>query len=143
MRRAIDSFLHLLADNLIDITWHPIRVDKNHPENEILQMNAVNVSFVISDFRVQVSQVYTSIDVVNDSELTAIDQATEIATLLQASGVSPLMDYSGVTATPPTLPVRVGSKNIFWNPNALRFRPIGTNDAYYRSNCTLVLNLNL
>lgn len=141
MRNATDSFLHLIADNLPALKVHPLRTDHAHPENETLQMNAVNIEFTIADLRVQVSQVYASIDVINDDELVARDWALQIAQLLQQGGIAPEMDYSGLAATPPTAAVPTGA-NIFWNPNAVRFRPVNSGDSYFRFNCTLVLNFN-
>ena len=141
MIQAQDTFLHIIADNLPSLTVHPLRIDHAHPENESLQMNAVNIEFTIADLRVQVSQVYTLIDVINDDEQTARTQALQIAQLLQQGGVAPEMDYSGLAATPPTPAVPTG-RNIFWNPNAVRFRPVNSGDSYFRFNCTLVLNFN-
>ena len=135
MIQAQDTFLHVIADNLPSLTVHPLRTDPAHPENETLQVDAVNVEFTIADLRVQVSQVYASIDVVNESEQTARDQALQIAQLLQQGGVAPEQDYS---TTPPT----PTGRNIFWNPNAVRFRPVNSGDTYFRFNCTLVLNFN-
>jgi hypothetical protein len=137
MRNCRDTFLHFLADHsyLTGITVHNIRRDSNVPDAAFIQDNAVNVQFVNSDFGSlgHNSRQLVSIDVVHDDELTCLDWASKVASVLQTAGYTPKLDYS---VTPPA---SLGT-NIRWNPDLVRFRPITTGDSYSRMTCLLSLN---
>lgn len=117
MRATRDSFLHFMADNLPSRTVHPVRREVDRPDSDKLQMNAINVKFLNSDFTVHGADQLVVIDVIYDDELTALDVAREIWTILSSSSYTPKLDY-----TDPSNPVDTGYW-IFWDTEA-KFRPI-------------------
>lgn len=121
-----DSFLHFLADNLqpiivnglqVSIPVHNVRRDLNTPGNDQLQMEAVNVKFLNTDYSMEVSNLTVSIDVLYSDELQAAGVQDALFTLLKQAAYTPKLDY-----TNPANPVDVGY-TVFWEP-AIKFKPI-------------------
>jgi hypothetical protein len=132
VRNTRDSFLHLLKDNLsASIPVHNVRFDKNNPNSAVLQTNAVNVTFLITDYEVQVSSLMLKIDIVHEDELIAVDWAKAVSDILLSAAYTHKMDYSSGT------PVDTGV-DIFWNPY-IKFRPI-YDDYSYRLNALITLH---
>lgn len=142
MQDCRDTFLSYLAANLPGITIHPIRQDPDHPENQVIQMNSVNVEFLNSSFSVFVSKQYVAIDVAMDLERDALATATAVAALLQTNASIPKNHYTVDQATHETVVTPVGT-SIWWNPNAVNFKDIQTDGAYFRFNCLLTLQHHL
>lgn len=140
MQDCRDTFLQYLADNLQGVTVHPVRQDPSHPEDSLVQMNALNVQYLNSYFSVIVSRQYVALDVCADDERTALRYAASVATLLQLSASIPKFHYEpdnfapdGVTATPT-------NGFLYWNPNAVNFKTVETGGTCVRLNCLLVLS---
>lgn len=134
MRASHDTFLHLLADNLDpSIPVHPVRVDPTNPGAGELQMNAVNVQFLTMDFDIHVGLLAVSIDVVNDSQLTAMDVTKSVWNILSAKFFTQKMDYSSGSPVPV-----VPQTNLYWK-TGIKFRPV-KNDFYYHYTCLLALH---
>ena len=129
IRAARDTFLRYLADNLPQLTIHNIRVDKDDPKLNEIMLNAVNVTFHNSDFvgPSELSQTLVTVDVINDDELVAIDQAEQISQLLFTAAFAPLMDY-----TVPASPVQIGNERLFWDLS-LRFKPVHAENFFHLS----------
>lgn len=129
VRACRDTFLHYLADNLPTLKIHNLRVDKSDPKLNEIMLNAVNVSFHNSDFSgpSQLSETILTIDVINDNELIALDQAEQISQLLFKAAYAPLMDY-----TVPASPVQISNERLFWNL-ALRFKPVHAENFFHLS----------
>ena len=129
MRNCRDSFLHYLADNLPSFTVHNIRVDKTDPKLNQIMLNAINVTFHNTDIMgpSQLSQQLVTIDVINDYELKAIDQAEQIANLLFKNATSSLLDF-----TDPVTPVLIPGGQIFWNL-VLNFKMVHSENFYHMS----------
>ena len=129
MRACRDTFLHYLSDNLPSLTIHNLRVDKDDPKLNEIMLNAINVTFHNSDFGgpSDLSQQLVTVDVINDYELDAIDQAEQISQLLFKAAYAPLMDYSD-----PATPVQIGNERVFWNL-AMKFRPVHADNFFHVS----------
>lgn len=109
VRDARDTFLHVLADNLVGIKVHPLRKSAIKEEG-IPQVNAVNVCFHDFDNSPnRESVVMVSIDIIYDDELTAGDIADQVARLLHTAAFTPKLNYSD-----PDNPVTTGT-NISWD----------------------------
>jgi len=127
-----DTFLHFLADNLAGITIHPIRFEKDVPDTSTLQVNAVNVNFLHPRLDVHVSSQLVSIDILHESELTAVDWAEQLARLMQKAAKTPKLNY-----TVPLSPVATGT-DIYWDTE-VRFRPVVA-DYYFHLSATVLLH---
>jgi hypothetical protein len=129
MRAARDTFLHYLADNLPSLTFHNLRVDKTDPKLNEIMLNAVNVTFHNSDLvgPSDLSNTLVTVDVINDSELAAVDQVEQISQLLFTAAYAPLMDY-----TNPSAPVQIGSERLFW-ALTMRFKPVHADNFFHLS----------
>lgn len=129
MRNTRDSFLHYLADNLPSFVIHNIRVDKTDPKLNQIMLNAINVTFHNTDILgpSQLSQYLVTIDVINDYELTALDQAEQVANLLFKNATSSLLDF-----TNPAAPVLLPGGQIFWNL-VLNFKTVHSENFYHMS----------
>jgi hypothetical protein len=131
MREARDSFLKFLADNLVGIPLHPIRVEPNDPSSSALQVNALNVQFLDLSMGVHMSTQQVVLDILHDSENTAVEWAADVWDLLSAAFYTPQLDYSN-----PSSPVSVGN-NVMWEPN-FRFRSV-INGYYFHYSALLNL----
>jgi hypothetical protein len=129
MRNCRDSFLHYIADNLPSFTVHNIRVDKSDPKLNQIMLNAINITFHNTDIMgpSMLSQCLVTVDVINDYELTALDEAEQVANLLFKNATSSLMDF-----TDPTAPVIVPGGQIFWNL-AMPFKTVHSDNFYHMS----------
>ena len=129
MRAARDTFLHYLKDNLPSLTFNNLRVDKQNPKLNEIMVNAVNVAFHNSDFSgpSELSSLLATVDVINDNELTALDQAEQIANLLFKAAYAPLLDY-----IVPSSPVQISNERLFWNLT-LRFKPVHSENFFHMS----------
>lgn len=134
------TFLHFLADNLPDLeVWNVRRQSEltggtaSAAQSQI-KMNAVNVTFTNMNPRTKVANVTARIEVVYDDELNAVSALEQVSTILQASGMTALNDY---TSTPPT----ATGRSIFWSVNSLDFRPVADQLAY-RQGSSLVIYFN-
>jgi hypothetical protein len=129
MRAAKDTFLHYLADNLPLLTYNNLRVDKQNPKLNEIMLNAVNITFHNMDFSgpSDLSALLVTVDVVNDSELIAGDQAEQISHLLFTAAFAPLMDY-----TIPSAPVQISNERLFWMLS-LRFKPVHSENFFHLS----------
>ena len=136
MRQIRDTFLHLLADNLVGITVHNLRRDPNYPDSDNIKGNAVNVQFTNANYDNRESTLVAHVDIVHESELTATDWMQSVWAILGNNLMAPLLDYS-VT---PTSPTDTG-QNIYWT-QPVKFRPIA-DDFYFRYSCTLTLSTHL
>lgn len=135
MRQTLDTFLHLLADNLSGIPVRALRRDPSDPNAGLIQTNAVNVKVVNTSYDWHIGVLQVSLDVVNDSELTALDWTQQVWNLLKSAFFTPQYDYSPVDSGGQPQPT---GNNIFWNTSA-KFRPV--HNEYY-SHFTCVLNLH-
>jgi hypothetical protein len=131
MRATIDTFLHLLNDNLTGLTVHPIRKDVNQPGTSELQDDAVNVAFETMDFSNAVGILQVSIDVINSDSLSCMAAVQQVWHLLIAACMTPKFDYSSGA------PVALGT-NIYWKRD-IKFRQIKS-DFYTHYNCLLTLH---
>lgn len=136
MRALRDTFLHYLSDNLSSLTVHNIRVDKDDPKLNEIMLNAINVTFHNMDFSGPgaLSQCIATIDVVNDTELSATDQAEQVSQLLFTAAYAPLMDY-----TTPASPVQISNERLFWRLS-LSFKPVHSENFFHLS---ALLHLNV
>lgn len=131
MTSVRDTFLHLLADNLVSpVTVHHVRQDPDTPANQRLQTNAVNVQFLNDNLHMVVSDLRVAIDVIHEDERTAIDWTKQVWTILGAALYTPIFDYSSGT------PVATG-QNLSWN-QPVGFRPV-FDELYTRRGCVLTL----
>jgi hypothetical protein len=121
-----------LSDNLVGVSVHALRYDKNKPELSVFQQNALNVSFLDMDFDTQPSSIMASLDLIFDKELDAVDAAQTVMTLLNSAATTPKLDY-----TNPASPVPVNGW-IYWSTN-VRFRHVVADD-YSHFNATITLN---
>lgn len=138
MRQARDTFLHFLSDNLAAGTVvHNLRLDPNYQDAWLLQMNAVNVQFLTDSPRARMSDLTVTVDVIADSELDAVTMATNVFLLLSQSGTTPILDYTNQSLPP----VSLGS-NLFWDTEAVRFRPV-YGETYFRHSALLTLSYHL
>lgn len=138
MRQARDTFLKFLSDNLpSSIQLHNLRRDTNFPSSNQLQMNALNIQFLSDSPRVLQSGLTVTVDAIADQELDAIDMATTAFTLLSQSGMTPLLDYTDHTHAPVPL-----SSNLFWDTEAIKFRPV-YGDTYFRHSALIALSYHL
>jgi len=133
MRAARDSFLRFLADSLTGITVHNLRRDPNVRDSENIKANAVNVQFIGDDLSVHVRDLTVAIDVVHESELSAISMTEQVWSILSPAGYISLSDY-----TTPTSPQATGYK-LFWNPEEVRFSRVYS-DMTFRYTCLLTLS---
>lgn len=135
---ARDTFLHFLADNLpITIPVHPVRRDASNPSGDLLQTNAVNVTYVSVDPSVQISIQRVVVDVLNDDENTCSDWLDTVFALLSSAYYTPLLDY-----TNPTSPVPTG-QNVYWDSGTgkIAFKRIPSEE-YVHYSCTLALKFH-
>lgn len=133
-RACRETFLHYLADNLPDITFHYIHYEKDNEAANQLQSNAVNITFhdAKANGAGDVSEQLVTLDIVNDSEIDAIDQEEQIITLLQKACITPLMDYSGVSSDPPTAAAALGSEKLYWDTQ-VSFQTVAAPSYFHRS----------
>lgn len=128
MRDTHDTFLHFLADNLVGVPVHAMRLDVNRPgAGEVLD-TAVNVTFMTMDFSVHIGFMQVSIDVINPDQLVAMGWTQSVYRLLSASFMTPKLDYT-VPATPVAV---VPATNIFWKA-AIKFKPVKSEFYYHYS----------
>jgi hypothetical protein len=129
IRATRDTFLHYLADNLTSLTFNNMRVDKQNPKLNSMMLNAINIAFHNVDFSgpSDLSQTLVTVDVANDTELVAIDQAEQVSQLLFKAAFAPLMDY-----TVPSAPVQISNERVFWNL-AMRFKPVHSENFFQMS----------
>lgn len=135
---ARDTFLHFLADNLQPaISVHPLRRDPSNPSGDVLQTNAVNVTYMGLDPSVQVSIQRVIIDVLNDDENTCSDWLDTVFALLSAAYYTPLYDY-----TDPLNPALTG-QNVFWDSGVgkIAFKRIPS-EQYTHYSCTIALKFH-
>lgn len=133
MRSARDTFLHYLSDNLPGLTINFVHRDATNPNNSKPQINAVNVLFFTDLLSPHVSRMQSSIDVLYNDELQAVDAAQQVVALLQAAAMTPELDY-----TNPASPVATGT-NIYWNPFTITFKTVSS-DVYFHYSCTLAIS---
>lgn len=133
-RNVRDTFTHFLADNL-SYKVHQLRFDKNDPNANLPQVNAVNVTFHNTDLDVsQPSSQIVTIDILADYEIGdpsinavgALDMAEKVYDLLTASAMISLQDYSSGTPQP------VGNTKIFWN-TTVKFRQVAADNYFHLS----------
>jgi hypothetical protein len=136
MRQARDTFLRYLADNLPGVEVRNVRRDKNSLESSRIRTGAVNVQFIGDASRVNDSNLFTTIDVVADDELDAVNMMQTVSSVLNQGGMIPLLDYTDTSN-----PVRVGTSQLFWNPNQVSFKPVYS-DLYSRFSCFMMLTFH-
>lgn len=136
-----DSFLHFLADNITSITVNgsvvPITIknnrrDINDPKSEQIQIDAINIKFLNTDYAVEVSNQTVSIDVVYTDELQCAAVTEALFNLLKQAAYTPKLDYTNTTN-----PVDVGY-TVFWEP-AIKFKPIHS-EFYTHLHSRFILN---
>lgn len=130
-----DTFTHFLADNLTGINVHQCRRDINNPNQDDLEMNTVNLSFINTDFDRHINVQHVVIDIIHDDERTAFDWTQQVWTLLSKAFMTPVFDY-----TNPSSPVQQNS-NIFWTTSA-KFRPVKGIGFYYHFTCFMKLSFS-
>lgn len=135
-RDVRDTFIRFLADNLVDgssiaIPINVIRNDPNDAGAANIKTNAVNIKFLnLAADSVASQQVV--IDVINDSENTAVDWMEAIWSLLRSAFYTTLFTYAN-----PLVPVAQKS-NIMWDQKAVKFHPVvSANYSHY--SCVLPL----
>lgn len=128
MLSARDSFLHFVHDNLVGVVVRNLRRD---PDDASLSQLAigVNIQFIGDDSEVAVSGLLTNIDVIDEKERDCITTVEKLSALLRLGGYTQLVDYT--TLSP-------AGGNVFWDVNAIRFRPV-SDDLFFRYSCTLRL----
>ena len=132
MRQTRDSFLRFLSDNLPGTKIHAVRRSTTEVDGDKLEMNAVNVKFLASDFSIHISDQLVVIDVVHEDELSAVDLYTQLWQILNKRAYIQKYDY-----TDPQNPVAVDNVVVYWEPT-VRFIPI-FNPAYSHWHCTIHL----
>jgi len=90
-----DTFLHFLADNLVDIAFHYVRRDSNDPSGELLLRNAVNVEFLGAELNNDLSKWQVAVDIVADDEETAVTMLDEVWKLLKSAFYTPILNGTG------------------------------------------------
>lgn len=139
MRELRDTFLKFLEGHdyltALTIPVHNVRRDPNFMNAELLQLNAVNIQFLTTRFAASgyESRQLTSIDVVHEDELTALDWTSAVAKALQTAGYVPKLDYS---TDPPT----ATGKLLYWNPKSIDFRPVSTDSTHVRFSALLSIS---
>src|SRR5579859_3463203 len=129
MREVLDSFIHLLADNLpAGITVHVLRDDPNDANASRLQENSVNISFL--NFTLGAGQYLSSvqavIDVVNVDGNIAVDWVDAVWQIMKAAFFSPIYDYSTPSAP------EAGTRNMLWDPKRIAFKKVSSSSyAHY------------
>ncbi len=131
MQEVRDTFLHLLADNLPDIPIHPIRLDPRNPSLNIMADNSINVEFLNLSFG-HVGKQQVCLDVVHDTEETAIAWMSSLWTLLGSAFYTRLLSY-----TNPDNPADLGS-NVMWDMDSIKFVKVQS-DSYTHFACTMLL----
>jgi hypothetical protein len=133
-----DSFLHLIADNL-DVPVHVIRDDPTDRAAGVLRTNAVNLSFL--DVRLGngmvLSNVGAVIDVIHESQNTAIEWIESVWQILGAAFYAPILDYDEDPSDP-----SLTGKNMTWDASAVSFKRV-VNSAYTHYSCVLYLRFPL
>lgn len=130
-RDVRDTFLRFLHDNLTDIPVVAIREDPNDPSASVLKPNAVNIQFLrLSADTVATQQV--AIDIIHDTENTAVDWMESVWTLLRSAFYTPLYNYST-----PSAPVAQHT-NVMWDRTSVKFRPVVSTN-FVRYTCVLPL----
>jgi len=126
IRNTRDTFLHFIADN--GITTHAVRFDSAKPQDNVLQVDAVNVTFhdVVYETNCPTKQ-YVTLDILYNSELSALDMEETLVALLTQAGYTPLQDYSV------SEPVSVKNTLIYWDPTSIKFRTVAAADYFHRS----------
>ena len=134
VRNTRDSFLHFLADNQPSVTIHPVRMERDSPSSNTLQVNSLNVAFHDATYSsgAPTSQ-FVTIDILHEDELEALDIEESTVALLQKGAATPLLDY-----TIPASPVSVSKRLIYWKSESIKFRTVVSPDYYHRS-CVLEL----
>lgn len=117
MRNTRDSFLHYLKDNLPSLRFHAVRTDKDYPGSELLQGNAVNITFTVSVFTPIENEQVVAIDICHENELTALDWASQLSNLLLTAACTEKLDYSSGTG------VSAHDGWIYWKPK-ITFRAV-------------------
>jgi hypothetical protein len=126
IRNTRDTFLHFVYDN--GITTHAVRFEQDKPQNNILQVKAVNVTFHDATYSTkEPSSHFVTLDILHSSELDALDLEEQLVVLLQKAGYTPLLDYSGPS------PVPVGNTKVYWDPTSIKFRTVAAADYFHRS----------
>ena len=132
IRNVHDTFLSLLADNLTGITVRELRFDPNDPTANVIQIGALNVTFLNRQFAIMPTSVQVTLDVCYGDQLGAMDVEEQVALLFQRAAFTPVLDYTVLTS-----PVPEGNRTMSWKP-LVSFRPIVT-DNYYHSTATINL----
>lgn len=127
IRNTRDTFLHFIADN--NITTHAVRYDSTDPSSNTPQVGAVNVTFhdAVYDPSHPTRQ-FVTLDILDNSELSALDTEEALVTLLQKAGYTPLLDYSSGS------PAQASTKSLVsWDPAEIKFRTVAAADYFHRS----------
>ena len=132
MKKAHDTFLHFLSDNLSGIAVHPIRDDPDRVEAASFKQNALNVEFLDAKYDPHVCVLTVSLDLIHTSQITALDWLTTIGAQLSSAFYTPLLDYAA-----PATPVSAGS-NLMWDRDSINFRKVAS-DHYAHYSCRLRL----
>lgn len=137
LQQVRDTFLHFLYDNLPQgSALHYIVRDPNRPSANILQMNALNVEYlgVVSSYNSDKQMV--AIDIVADSEDSAISWVQGLMSLLRCAYYTPTFDY-----TNPQAPTSVRG-NIMWPRTSINFQRVNS-DNYSHYTCLLTLEFSI
>jgi len=132
VRNTLDTFLMLLSTELSGLSFHALRFDTNVPDDAVLQINTVNVSFYSSGFSNLISTLSISLDVVYENELTGLETSQQLFELLNKRYMTEKYDY-----TNPSTPVPTGGM-IYWDRDAIRFIKVPS-EYYFHYNCTFDL----
>jgi hypothetical protein len=135
LRNTRDSFLKHLQTELTGITIHPLVVEPSYPESSNLQLNAVNVGFIRSNYSEHISKQEVSIDVVYEDELVGLDVLRQVFEVLRNNFIL-MFDY-----TIPSAPVEQTGQ-IYWDMNSINFRQVPS-VTYSHFNCTFTLKFNI
>lgn len=132
IRNVHDTFLSLLADNLSGVIIRELRFDPADPTADVIQVGALNVTFLTRQYAIMPATVQVTLDVCYGDQLGAMDVEEQIALLFQRAAYTPVLNYTVFNA-----PVPEGKKCMSWKPN-VSFRPIVT-DNYYHSTAMITL----
>jgi hypothetical protein len=126
-----DTFIRFLADNVGSIPLHTLRSDPNDPGAGVLAENSINIQFLGVDLNL-VSTQQVVIDIIHDTEATAVAWLKTVYGLLRSAYYTPLKSY-----TNPAVPVSQGS-NVMWDRDKVNFRRV-VDGNYCRYSCVLPL----
>lgn len=131
MLDAMHTFLHFLADHM-NIPVRHVRADQNDPSSGVLQVGAINVTFL--DFHLETGEntIRAVIDVLFETEVEQYSAITALSNLLMAAYYTPMLSYAS-----PSLPVAVGG-NLSWDRDDVTFMRVSV-DNYCHHTCVLTL----